>query len=70
MSARPWYIKTLDASHRLVVLSIIGFSGYLAYGTFQALKQNYHRKMLRQQERAAAAAAGAAGDAPAEPADK
>lgn len=52
---RPWYIKALDASHRIVVLSLIGFSGYLAYGTYQSLKYNYHRKMLRQQEKAAAA---------------
>lgn len=44
MSGRPWYVKAADVTHRTTVLGIIGFSGYLGYGIYRQIMQNYHKK--------------------------
>lgn len=48
--ARPWYIQAMDASHRLTVLGILGFSGYLTFIAFKGIEANAMRKAHKKLE--------------------
>lgn len=46
---RPWYVKAADATHRLVVLGIIAYSGWLVYGIGASIKYNYDHRGERHE---------------------
>lgn len=48
MSGRPWYVQSADLLHRLTVLGILGYSGYLCYGIGRAINHNYENKKRKQ----------------------
>lgn len=54
MAGRPWYAQGADLLHRVTVLGVLGYSGYLTYVIGRTLKHNYEAKLLRQQAAAAA----------------
>lgn len=67
MTARPWYIQAADLSHRLFVLGLLGFSGYLGYGVVRSIQFNAQKKALRQAQERAAAGTGEGVQADAQP---
>lgn len=50
MAGRPWYAQGADLLHRLTVLSILGYSGYLTFAIGSTIRSNYRNKLLRQQQ--------------------
>lgn len=44
MAGRPWYAQAADLAHRLTVLGILGFSGYLCYNIGTAVQHNFQRR--------------------------
>ena len=62
MAGRPWYIKAVDVAHRVTVLGIIGFSGYLGFVTVQTLRFNAKRREIQRAEALAAQEANEASE--------
>lgn len=44
MAGRPWYAQAADMAHRLTVLGILGFSGYLCVNIGSAIRHNHQTK--------------------------
>lgn len=51
MAGRPWYAQGADLIHRVTVLGILGYSGYLTFVIAGTLKHNYEAKLIRQQQK-------------------
>ncbi|CDK30003.1 unnamed protein product [Kuraishia capsulata CBS 1993] len=53
MAAYPWYTRLTDVAHRLTVVGLVGFTGYMTLNVGWMIYQNgkeNERRLLRQKE--------------------